>query len=65
MQRTFGDRSPTKSEYMSICQNHGIALRANATLGGATADILSKSRICCGRLVIIIPLEVNYLIMVL
>ena len=44
------------------------ALRANdvtTTLGGVTPNILSKRCICCPRLVIIIPLEVNYIIMVL
>ena len=40
------------------------ALRANATLEGVTHDILSKRYICCPRLVIIIPLEVNYIIMI-
>ena len=41
------------------------ALRANATLGGITPDILSTRCICCPRLVIIIPLELNYIIMIL
>ena len=41
------------------------ALRANATLGGVTPDILFRRCICCPHLVIIIPLEVNYIIMVL
>ena len=44
------------------------ALCANdvtATLGEITPNIVSKRCICCPGLVIIIPLEVNYIIMVL
>ena len=43
-------------------------LRANdvtTTLGGVTPDILSKRCICCPLLVIIIPVEVNYILMVI
>ena len=44
------------------------ALYANdvtTTLGGVTPDILSERCICCPRLAIIIPLEMNYILMVL
>ena len=41
------------------------ALHANATLVAVTHDILSKRFICCPHLVIIIPVEVNYIIMIL
>ena len=58
--------SPTKSEYMSICQNQGTTCQLrHYHFGRVTPNILSKRRICCPRLVIIIPLEVNHIILVL
>ena len=61
-----GERSPSKREYMSLCQIR--ALRANnvtTTLEEVTPNFRPTMCICCPRLVMIVPLKVNHIIMVL